>query len=47
MQLERSEITTAEIIYVLGTALNLDDTEMSYVLRIREILTRYNSKKTY
>lgn len=32
MQLERSEITTAEIIYVLGSALNLDDTEMSYVL---------------
>ena len=32
MQLERSEITTAEIIYVLGAALNLDDTEMSYVL---------------
>ena len=32
MQLERSEITTAEIIYVLGAALNLDDTEMSHVL---------------
>ena len=31
-QLERSEITTVEIIYALAEALNLDDIELGYVL---------------
>ena len=31
-QLERSEITTVEIVYALAEALNLDDIEVGYVL---------------
>ena len=30
--LERSDITTVEIIYALAEALNLDDTEIGYVI---------------
>ena len=31
-QLERSEITTVEIVYALAEALNLDDIELGFVL---------------
>ena len=31
-QLERSEITTVEIVFALADALNLDEVELGYVL---------------